>query len=192
MTANGTASFNVKASLSDNPIRWLIVGGVLLIAAIVIGTTIMAGSFRDRALDNSKRELENTVLLLSRHFDQQLEDFGAVHNHLMLNSKLSAMSYVGGINVFDADGMLINSSSAWPVPSVSVEDRAYFQAFKNVPQSPGMIVEPVHSRITGVWTTVIARKMTGPHGEFLGVIGRGIEPTNFEQFFESLALGDEA
>lgn len=157
MTANGTASFNVKASLSDNPIRWLIVGGVLLIAAIAIGTTIMAGNFRERALDNSKRELENTVLLLSRHFDQQLEDFGAVQNdlladmrssgidtvdrykrrmssadiHLMLKSKLSALSYVGGINIFDADGMLINSSSIWPVPPVSVADRAYFKAFKN-------------------------------------------------------------
>ena len=78
MTANGYASFNVKASVSDNPIRWLIVGGALLIAAIAIGTTIMVGNFRERALDNSERELENTVLLLARHFDQQLEDFGAV------------------------------------------------------------------------------------------------------------------
>src|ERR1700687_2312328 len=83
MTANGSATFNVKASVSDNPIRWLIVGGVLLIAAIAIGTTIMAGNFRERALDNSKRELENTRLLLSRHFDQQLEDFGAVQNDLL-------------------------------------------------------------------------------------------------------------
>jgi diguanylate cyclase (GGDEF)-like protein len=218
MTANGTASFNVKASLSDNPIRWLIVGGALLIAAIAIGTTIMAGNFRERALDNSKRELENTVLLLSRHFDQQLEDFGAVQNdllaymrssgidtverykrrmssadiHLMLKSKLSALSYVGGINIFDADGMLINSSSIWPVPPVSVADRPYFKAFKNDPGSPNMMVEPVHSRITGAWTTVIARKMTGPNGEFLGAIGRGIEPANFEQFFASLALGEDA
>jgi diguanylate cyclase (GGDEF)-like protein len=218
MTATGSASFNVKASLSDNPIRWLIVGGVLLIAAIAIGTTIMAGNFRERALDNSKRELENTVLLLSRHFDQQLEDFGAVQNdllaymrssgidtvdrykrrmssadiHLMLKSKLSALSYVGGINIFDADGMLINSSSIWPVPPVSVADRPYFKAFKNDPGSPDMMVEPVHSRITGAWTTVIARKMTGPNGEFLGVIGRGIEPANFEQFFASLALGEDA
>ena len=218
MTANGTASFNVKASLSDNPIRWLIVGGALLIAAIAIGTTIMAGNFRERALDNSKRELENTVLLLSRHFDQQLEDFGAVQNdllaymrssgidtverykrrmssadiHLMLKSKLSALSYVGGINIFDADGMLINSSSIWPVPPVSVADRPYFKAFKNDPGSPDMMVEPVHSRITGAWTTVIARKMTGPNGEFLGAIGRGIEPANFEQFFASLALGEDA
>ena len=31
-----------------------------------------------------------------------------------------------------------------------------------------MLIEPVQSRITGVWTTVIARKITGPNGEFLG------------------------
>ena len=61
----------------------LILGGVLLIAAITIGTTIMAGNFRERALRNSERELENTVLLLARHFDQQLEDFGAVQEDLV-------------------------------------------------------------------------------------------------------------
>lgn len=218
MTANGSATFNVKASVSDNPIRWLVVGGVLLIAAIAIGATVMVGNFRERALDNSKRELENTVLLLSRHFDQQLDDFGAVQNdliaymrssgvdsierykyrmsspeiHLMLRAKLSALSYVGGVNVFDSDGVLINSSSVWPVPAVSVADRHYFKTFKNDPQSPDMLLEPVYSRITGVWTTVIARKITGPRGEFLGVIGRGIEPANFEKFFASLALGDGA
>ena len=143
MTVTGTTAYaSVKTSVSDNLIRWLILGGVLLIAAIAIGTTVMVGNFRQRALDNSKRELENTVLLLSRHFDQQLEDFGAVQRdlieymqssgvdsterykrrmssldiHQMLKAKLSALSYVGGINIFDADGVLINSSSAWPVP----------------------------------------------------------------------------
>ena len=219
MTATGTsASSSIKASVSDNLIRWLIVGGVLLIAAIAIGTTIMVGNFRERALDNSKREMENTVLLLSRHFDQQLDDFGAVQEdliayvqsngvdsiehykrrmssadiHLMLKAKLSALSYVGGINIFDANGVLINSSSFWPVPAISVADRPYFRAFKTDPRSPAMLVEPVYSRITGVWTTVIARKVTGPNGEFLSVIGRGIEPANFAKFFASLALGDDA
>jgi diguanylate cyclase (GGDEF)-like protein len=218
MTADSIASFNVKASISGNPIRWLVLGGALLIAAIAIGTAVMVGNFRDRALDNSKRELENTVLLLSRHFDQQLEDFGAVQNdliaymqsnkidsveqyrrrmsgpdiHQMLKAKLSALSYVGGINIFDAEGTLINSSAVWPVPRVSVADRPYFQTFKTDRQSPSMLIEPVHSRITGAWTTVIARKITGPSGEFLGAIGRGIEPANFEKFFASLALGADA
>src|SRR4029077_6060834 len=95
----------------------------------------------------------------------------------------------GGINVFDAEGKLINASATWPVPSVNVADRAYFKTFQSGPQSPAMLVEPVHSRITGMWTTVIARKVTGPKGEFLGTIGRGIEPANFEKFFATVALG---
>ena len=218
MVSVGTAWFNITSVFRGGPIRWLILGGTLLIAAIAIGATVMAGNFRERALRNSERELENTVLLLARHFDQQLEDFEVVQKdlislihssgistsddykrwmstqniHLMLKSKMDAVAYVGGINVFDADGALINSSAAWPVPAVSVADRAYFKTFKSGPDSPATVIEPVYSRITGAWTTVIARKVTGPNGEFLGAIGRGIEPANFEKFFASVALGSGA
>ncbi len=218
MVSIGTAWFKITSAFRGGPIRWLILGGMLLIAAIAIGATLMAGNFRERALRNSERELENTVLLLARHFDQQLEDFEVVQKdlisfmrssgigtpedyrrrmstqeiHLMLKSKMDALSYVGGINVFDADGKLINASAVWPVPAVSVADRAYFKTFQSGPQSPAMVVEPVYSRITGAWTTVIARKFTGSNGEFLGAIGRGIEPANFEKFFATVALGDGA
>ncbi len=78
MISIGTAWFKISPGFRGGPIRWLILGGVLLIAAIAIGATIMAGNFRERALRNSERELENTVLLLARHFDQQLEDFEVV------------------------------------------------------------------------------------------------------------------
>jgi diguanylate cyclase (GGDEF)-like protein len=218
MDSTSTHSFKIASASRGGPIRWLILGGVLLISAIAIGATLMAGNFRERALRNSERELENTVLLLARHFDQQLRDFEVVQRdlitfmrssgiataenyqrrmssqeiHLMLKSKIDALSYVGGINVIDADGRLINASAAWPVPSVNVADRAYFKIFKFDPRSPAMLVEPVYSRITGAWTTVIARKVTGPNGEFLGAIGRGIEPANFEKFFASVALGSGA
>jgi diguanylate cyclase (GGDEF)-like protein len=218
MISTGINSFKFAPASRGGPIRWLILGGLLLIAAIAIGATLMAGNFRERALRNSERELENTVLLLARHFDQQLQDFEAVQKdlisfmrssgiattenyqrrmssqeiHLMLKSKMDALSYVGGVNVFDADGKLLNASAAWPVPPVSVADRPYFKTFKSDPHSPAMLVEPVYSRITGAWTTVIARKITGPNGEFLGAIGRGIEPVNFEKFFASVALGSGA
>jgi diguanylate cyclase (GGDEF)-like protein len=218
MTADGTASFNFKHSIRSGPIRWLIFGGMLLIAAITIGATIMADNFRERALNSRERELENTVLLLARHFDQQLRDFGTIQEdlvayvqsagietgeqfrrrmsspdtHAMLRAKIGGLSYVGGVNLFDSDGVLINSSSAWPVPAISVADRAYFRTFKTGPRSPSLLVEPVYSRITGAWTTVLARKLTGPNGEFLGAIGRGIEAASFEQFFASVALGEGA
>jgi diguanylate cyclase (GGDEF)-like protein len=208
----------LKTSFRESPVRWLVVGGILLIAAITIGTTIMVGNFRERALKNRERELENTVLLLSRHFDRQFEDIEVIQKdvigymrslgvnsresfklrmsgediHSMLKAKLSAQSYIGGITIFDADGKLINGSAAWPSPDVSVANRPYFKAFKSNPDSPDLLIEPVTSRISGLWTIVLARKITGPSGEFLGAIGRGIEPANFENFFASLALGDDA
>jgi diguanylate cyclase (GGDEF)-like protein len=205
-------------SVRRSPIHWLILCGVLLIAAIVVGTAMMVGNFRERALSSSERELENTVLLLARHFDQQLGDAEVIQNslveyiftagigtpgdyrrqmsgedvHLMLKAKLSALSYVGGVNLFDSDGRLINASSVWPVPNVTVADRTYFKIFTSGPQSPTVVLEPVYSRVSGAWTTIIARKVTGTDGEFLGVISRGVEPAHFEKFFASLALGDGA
>jgi diguanylate cyclase (GGDEF)-like protein len=218
MTAKGTASFNVKATVSGGPIGWLIVGGVFLIAAITIGTTIMAGNFRERALNSSKRELENTVLLLARHFDRQLEDFeiiqkdvvtqiqlarvGSIENfkgqmstlemHEVLRAKVSGHSDVAGVNLFDSEGMLINSSQAWPVPDVKISDRAFFKAFKSGSAASPTLVELVHGRLSGDWATVISRKITGPNGVFLGVITRAITPASFEKFFASLALGEGA
>src|SRR5580692_8000852 len=176
MTESMIALFGFKNYFRGSPIRWLVVGGILLIAAIMIGTTIMASNFRERALKSKERELENTVLLLSRHFDQQLEDIGVIQNdfigyikslgitssesfkfrmssqdiHSILRAKLNAQSYVGGITIFDADGKLINGSATWPSPDVSIANRPYFEAFKSDPRSPELLISPVHSRITGV------------------------------------------
>src|ERR1700676_3882370 len=92
MSANGPASSSVKPPVHANPISWLILSGVLLIAAITVGTTIMAGNFRERTLNSSKRELENTVLLLARHFDQQLDDFGAIQKDLIAYMQSSGIT----------------------------------------------------------------------------------------------------
>src|SRR3954466_9262759 len=153
MASTGINSPKFVPAFRGGPIRWLILGGLLLIAAITIGATLMAGNFRERALRNSERELENTVLLLARHFDQQLEDFDVIQKdlidfmrsngiatpenfqkrmssqevHLMLKSKMNAVSYVGGVNVFNADGVLINATAGWPAPSVNIADRPYFK-----------------------------------------------------------------
>ena len=218
MKKNNTFSASLGAAVSEGPVRWLVVGGFLLIAAIAVGATLMAANFRTRALQNASRELENTVHVLARHFDQQLEDLEVVQKdlidwmhangvntageyrrqmstevvHRMLLSKLSAQSYVGGVHLFDDEGRLINSSTAWPPLTVDVGDRPYFRAFKFDAQSPEMIVAPVNSRINGIWTTVIARKVSGPNGELIGVVSRGIPADHFSRFFATVALAPGA
>ncbi|EIG55863.1 EAL domain-containing protein [Bradyrhizobium sp. WSM1253] len=215
MTGFGSRLFD-QAFVRSGPIRWLVVGGTLLIAAIAVGATLMAQNFRERALRSSGRELENTVLMLAHHFDQQLQDFAVIQKdfvdyvrasgitsaadyrkrlagqdlHRMLRSKIDALPHIGGLNIIDAEGNLINSSTAWPAPNVNVADRAYFRTFRYDPDAPDVLIEPLYSRISGAWTMLIVRKVVGPNGEFLGAVGRGIEPANFEKFFESAVLGE--
>ncbi|MET0722594.1 MAG: EAL domain-containing protein [Tardiphaga sp.] len=200
------------------PIKGLILCGGLLITAIAIGTVLVAIHFRDRAIDSSKRELENTVLLVTRHFDQQFGDLQGVQNdvvaymqsanintldtytslmsgidvHRLMRSKLASLPYVGGLNLFDAEGRLINSSEAWPVPDINIADRRHFRVLKSDSADQKVLAEPVISRVTGAWTAVFARKLVGRDGEFLGIISRGVEPAHFENFFASLALGKDA
>ena len=51
-----------------------------------------------------------------------------------------------------------------------------------------MIVEPVVSKVTKIWTTVFARKIIGRNGEIIGFASRGVEPSHFEDFVKSVAL----
>ena len=92
MTAEGSGSFDLKAFLASGPIRSLICGGAFLIAAIAVGTTMMVDNFRERALKSNQRELENTVQLITRHFDQQLEDFTIVLNDIASRVRSSGMT----------------------------------------------------------------------------------------------------
>ena len=216
MTSMGNASFNNRALLRGSPIRGLVLVGVLLVAGIVVGTAMMVNVFRERALQSAERELGNTVSLLARHFDQQLEDFITIQReiatqvrsakvttpeafrawmstpelHEALKAKASGHDDVAGVNVFDADGRLINSSENRASSAVNISDRAYFKAFKSGAASQTILIELVHSRFSDDWATVIAYKIAAPNGEFLGVITRAITPASFERFFASLTLGE--
>src|SRR5438067_1971870 len=96
----------------------------------MLGTGYFAMQYRERALEVAERELNNSALLLSRHFDQQLSDLQHVHEdvvsqlradgvhtadeferkmstlsaHEMLRTKLAVLPHVGaliGLNVAD-------------------------------------------------------------------------------------------
>ena len=214
MTSLGPTLINRMSQMRSEPIRWLTVGGMLLIAAIAIGATLAAATFRERALRNSERELENTAQLLASHLDQNLRyleivqkdlirhlrsigittvdgyraELSGKNAHQMLRSRMDALPYVGGLNVYDVEGNRINSSTAWPTLKVSIADHTYFRTFRSDPHSPDMLIEPVQSGMSGRWTTVMALRVVGPNGEFLGVVTRTIDPALFEGFFASVLL----
>src|SRR5277367_1330582 len=88
----GNASLNIRALLRGSPVRGLVLGGTLLVAGIVVGTAMMVGVFRERALQSAERELDNTVLLLARHFDQQLNDFITIQREVAAQARLEKLA----------------------------------------------------------------------------------------------------
>src|SRR5664279_1275508 len=100
MTANIPAAPSLKFPIPRRSIRGYIFSGALLIA--YIGSTGIA------SIEGFKRQMSS-------------QDMRAI-----LKSKSNGSPDVSGVNVFDSDGMLVNSST-WPRPAVRVADRAYFK-----------------------------------------------------------------
>jgi diguanylate cyclase (GGDEF)-like protein len=201
-----------------NPVHWLIASGAIAIVTIAVATTMTVDSFRERALQSSSRELENTLMLLARHFDQQFDDLQRIQRgltsdlrsdgirsakqlaslmtghdaHLALRAKVGD-SVSGDLSLVDVDGNLLNWTPSWPAPDKNFSDRSYFRKLKaSAIDSNAEIVEPVLSRMDGRWKTLFARKLTDPDGKFIGLITRAVEAPQFEQFFASVMLGDNA
>ena len=198
-------------------IQWLIFSGVGIVLAITLATAALVLQFRDRTMAAAERELANTAQVLSRHFDQQLTVLQRVHGDVqdfareeridtpeafeqrmstpevrdMLRSKLQAFPHVGALNLFGADGKVINSTQDGPLPAVSIADRRYFKEFTSGRPVPETLVEAVKSKVTGNWTLVFARRILGRTGKIVGFAVRGVEPVHFEDFCASLALGGE-
>ena len=218
MKARTAATGRHLAATIRGPVLWLTLCGGLLVAAIFVGTIMMADEFRERALANSERELENTVLLLARHFDQQFEDSDTLADdvisrlqisgiasekefrdrvasseaHEILRSKAGVLSYLGDISIFDSNGDMISWSRPLPAPRLNISERGYFKSFKFDTRSPSVLTESVRSYINGNLNSVIAHRLRGEDGSFLGVMTRRINPANYEKFFASVALGSGA
>ena len=194
---------------------WLTVCGGLLVAAIFAGTIMMVGEFRERALANSERELENTVLLLTRHFDQQFEDSDTIaadvisrlrvsgiatpesfgeriagpDTHEILRSKAGVLSYLGDISIYDSNGQIINWSRPLPVPNLNIAERSLLQDLQVRSAIAGRPdrggPEPAEQQSEHRHCP----SADGEDGVFLGVMTRRIEPANYEKFFASLSIG---
>jgi len=206
-----------RALAQSGPVFWVTFYGVILIMAIVLGTSLTISSVRDHEISRNGKELESTVRLLSHQFDEHIVNFEAVPRsvaiylaskssnskrfndlasseefHRFLREKTSDQGDFAGVNVFDSEGRFLNSSERWPVPSLTLSDRKYFRTFKTDPNSPPVLIQLVESRISKGNTIVIARKVSSSEGAFLGMVTRSISPERFQSFFSTILLPDSA
>ena len=200
------------AATRRNPVRWLIATGILLLTGIVLAATTTIISFRDSTLETHRRELENRLVLLTRHYEQEFSDLERIQHditaqlrlagvaspeqfkqymksydeHLRLKARLNT-KVSSTLNILDADGWMINTTQAWPAIQANFRYRDYFQQLKERTSDDWEVSELVVSPISGRQRLLFGRRLNGPNGEFLGVATRHVSPEQFQAFFETIA-----
>jgi PAS domain S-box-containing protein len=190
---------------------------MLLVAAVAISAGLILSNLHSRALADSERELENIALVLAEQIDRTFQALDLVQTsliermktlgitstgdyerqmssqdiHLTLKDKIASLPQVDAVILINSNGKVTNFSRYWPIPTISVADREHFKVFQSDAQLTSYVSKPERNRATGTWTMYLARKLTAPNGELLGLVTGAMELAYFEKFFGSIALGPD-
>ncbi len=110
--------------------------------------------------------------------------------HDFLVNRLRSLPQATSLALLDDSGKIVNFTHTWPIPVIEAGDRDFFKYLRGHDESGPVIGLPVINRFTQTWTIMIARRIDGPRGEFLGVVAGVVEASYFEDFYHDVHAGD--
>jgi PAS domain S-box-containing protein len=146
-----------------------------------------------QGVDLVVREIRDTVLAAGVA-DPQLfrERMGTQQIHYLLTDRLRSLPQASSLALLDDTGRIVNFSHTWPVPVIEAGDRDFFKYLRDHDDPAPVIGAPVVNRFSKTWTIMLARRIDGPHGEFLGVVAGVIDARYFEDFYKAAHADDSA
>ncbi len=207
-----------QTSPGSGPVRPLILSGALMILVIAVAGYLLARDIHHVTIQTVNRGLASLAVVLADQADRALQGIelvqdavsedvldGTVFNeadfarrasqfsiHDRLKARIAAMPQVNAVTIVDNEGKLLNFSRSWPIPEVNVADRDYFQALSRDPHLTRFVSKPVQNRGDGTWTIYMARKLTAPDGQFLGLVLGAVELSYFEKLYAEIASEPDA
>ena len=219
MDASGTrddpSSFN---RVWNKPLMLLPASQIVLALVIAVTTCLLVGHLHDRALADAEREQSTLALMLANQAERAFEAVELVQTAIQerlqndgvrtpeafrqfmstgavqeeLRGRGRTLPQLDAIVISDSAGNLINSSRPTfvPTPPINIADREFFKELSAHPDRIMVISEPVQTRTTGgKWAAYIARAVTSPDGEFLGIIQGALQLAYFENLYHAVAPG---
>jgi diguanylate cyclase (GGDEF)-like protein len=200
--------------LPRRPLSALIAGGALLSVLMVAGVWWFVEAGRASALNDAQHELMAVSRALSEDTDRALQGAEILQTsvverlramgvasrpdlarvaataefHEMLHQKASDVLYVERMAIADANGDVITDSKVTPAPIVNLADRKYFQTLESDPARRRVVGEPARGKVTDGITIHLADRISGPDGEFLGVVVLSIRAAYFETVFSTFVM----
>jgi signal transduction histidine kinase/CheY-like chemotaxis protein len=146
--------------------------------------TVSAFKNVDLVLDEVSSEIMARGVQTSGDLDREM---AGISVHQELDGKIAGVPQLDAVTVIDADGRLVNFSRYFPVPPVNVSDRDYFVAMHNAtPGQRSFISQPVDNRGTGTRTIYVARRLSGPDGQFVGLVLGAIQTEWFREVYDGV------
>ncbi|MBI5921707.1 MAG: EAL domain-containing protein [Betaproteobacteria bacterium] len=187
---------------------WLGVAVLNLLVA-VLAVHHLHSSWRSH-IERARISTENLSMLLEREIagdfekvDLALKNLVDDHAENRLANKLLAevwnselrlqrshLPILSGIRATDASGTVIYGLNPGDPQHASVADRDYFRMQRDNPQAGLLISQPVLSRVTGKWSLVLSRRLTGNGGKFAGIVAATVPLEHFRERFTSIKIGD--
>ena len=181
----------------------------LAVTSIAVVTVFVLWDLRQRELNGALTETKSLTRLLTEDTAEALHgadlvlrgtqealqspfgaktplDSAAIHE--ILSDRISGVQQIAALFVVDKDGQIVNSSRERFAKGVSVADRPYFRALALKGHQGLFISKPTLGRTSKAWRIHMARKLTGPGGQFRGVIVVGLNLEYFEHVYDFMTL----
>jgi diguanylate cyclase (GGDEF)-like protein len=208
----------VRRYLTRRPVPVATSIGIGLVLSVAFAAVLLIHHQREREIADNTGGLATYAMMLSAHLESSFTVLEAVQGgvldqlrsenvtseqqfvglvstlamHDVLKARVAAIHYVGGLTLIDNRGMLVNSTYYWPMPYRDLSDREYFHVLSARDGPDRFITKPVRNRATGEWTLYVARRISSPSGDFVGVLLGEISFSYFQDFFSKIAPQSDA
>jgi len=142
--------------------------------------------------EHSQRVIFGADLILSSLEDQisrarirSADEFGEFVATRQMYERLREMVLlspdVDSLAISDSAGAIVAYSRAWPTPHIGIADREHFRLLRDNPTLDYVVSAPLKDRATGLEIIVLARRVNGRDGAFLGVIAGILAASRFDK-----------
>ena len=139
----------------------------------------------DLVLDQVKDRVLGSGIETPAQFEQLLS---GRKWHQFLAGRFKNLPQADVLALIDADGKLINASHRWPASAADFSDRDFIAHFRLHDGPTSFLGTPVKNSANSGWTIIVARRISGPGGEFLGTIVAAIRTEYLEEFYKAITL----
>jgi diguanylate cyclase (GGDEF)-like protein len=142
-----------------------------------------------QAVDIVLRDVQERIVAVGVTTPEQFNSFLRTQEmHEFLRSRTDRLPQVDNLALVGADGVRVNYSLGWPAPPLSMADRDYTRHF-TMQDDPGLFIsEPMVNRANYVLSVFMVRRVSGPHGDFLGMVLASVPVMGFHDLYHSINL----